>query len=288
MNAALRQIAMLVAEAEGVTAGAARAVPVGGGCISDAFRLEIDHAAYFVKLNKAQLLPMFEAEQRSLQAILETGSVLAPRPILTGRFESQSFLVLEYLDIRRSGSQSELGRQLAAMHGHQASRYGWPEDNFIGATPQRNTWSDDWPAFFAEQRLQPQINLAAARGRHFRQWPELKRRIPEFFESYSPAPSLLHGDLWSGNAGFCAGKPVVFDPACYYGDRETDIAFTEMFGGFSEEFYAAYNLVWPLDEGYTRRKHLYNLYHLLNHFNLFGGGYGSEAEAAISSLCSRS
>jgi fructosamine-3-kinase len=141
--------------------------------------------------------------------------------------------------------------------------------------------------FWRDQRLGYQLKLAARSGRDFlKKGERLLADLGAFFQNYRPAPSLLHGDLWSGNVGVARQQPVVFDPAVYYGDRETDVAMTELFGGFSGRFYQAYRETWPLDDGYPVRKTLYNLYHVLNHFNLFGGGYGSQAEHMMDSLLS--
>jgi fructosamine-3-kinase len=174
-----------------------------------------------------------------------------------------------------------LGRNLARMHRVTGSRFGWHRDNTIGATPQVNTASEDWIAFWREQRLGFQLNLAAAKGhggRLIANGMRLMERLPAFFPGGRPQPSLLHGDLWSGNAARTAeGEPVIFDPAVYYGDREADLAMTELFGGFPRPFYEAYAAEYPLDPGYAARKPLYNLYHVLNHLNLFGGGYGAQA-----------
>jgi fructosamine-3-kinase len=156
---------------------------------------------------------------------------------------------------------------LANAHRRPGPRFGWSRDNYIGSTPQANAWCDDWAEFWRDRRLRPQLELAASKGFDV-EMPSL-----HLLENHEPQPSLLHGDLWSGNAGFTAQGPVVFDPAVYYGDREADLAMTELFGGFPREFYDAYRKEWPVDEGYARRKHLYNLYHLLNHLNLFGAGY---------------
>ena len=165
---------------------------------------------------------------------------------------------------------------------------GWRRANTIGATPQINCRSGDWVGFWREHRLGYQLRLAEAnghRGSLQENGARLLSKIPTFFSGYRPLPALLHGDLWSGNVGFDdAGKPVVFDPAVYYGDHEADVAMTELFGGFSGDFYAAYREVFPLDASYAVRKHLYNLYHVLNHLNLFGGGYLGQAERLISEL----
>jgi fructosamine-3-kinase len=185
----------------------------------------------------------------------------------------KAFILLEELDLRRGGDWRSMGQALARLHQVQGARFGWHRDNYIGLAPQANTWKDDWTDFFVECRLRPQARRAGI------DLPETAVRA--LLEDHRPAPSLLHGDFWSGNAGFTEEGPVVFDPAVYYGDREADLAMTELFGGFPRAFYEGYG---PLDPGYERRKHLYNLYHLLNHLNLFGGGYRGQVEAALGLL----
>ena len=160
---------------------------------------------------------------------------------------------------------------LAALHRQTGARFGWHRNNSIGLSPQRNDWSDDWVEFWRERRLRPQFERAGLKCEFFE----------HLLEGHRPQPSLLHGDLWSGNAGFTREGPVVFDPAVYYGDREADLAMTELFGGFPSGFYDAYHAAYPLEPGYQKRKHLYNLYHLLNHLNLFGAGYLAQVKATL-------
>jgi protein-ribulosamine 3-kinase len=265
---------------------------VSGGDINTAEVLEGGGRRYFVKLNDAARLAMFEAESEGLAEITNSKSVRVPQPICHGTHDSHAFLVLEYLDIMHSAGKSEelLGRQLAAMHRSTTSEFGWRRDNTIGSTPQINTAEQDWVTFYREHRLRFQLELAARNspgGKLLRRGEQLLEKLPVFFANYQPLASLLHGDLWGGNhAARRDGTPVIFDPAVYYGDRETDLAMTELFGGYSQEFYAAYNEAWPLDDGYRVRKHLYSLYHVLNHFNLFGGGYAGQAERMIDKLLS--
>ena len=174
-----------------------------------------------------------------------------------------------------------------ALHRRAAPAFGWKRDNTIGATPQVNGWLDDWPAFFAQRRLGCQLDLARRQGapsRLIEHGERLRAAVPAFFPGYSPRPSLLHGDLWGGNHGYADGQPALFDPAVYFGDRETDLAMTELFGGFPASFMAAYRDAWPVDPGYATRKTLYNLYHVLNHFNLFGGGYAGQAQRMTEQL----
>jgi fructosamine-3-kinase len=233
---------------------------------------------------------MFEAEAAGLAEIARSATVRVPLPLCSGANEDASWLVLEHIELRsaNSGGMRELGRRLALLHIVTSERFGWSRDNTIGATPQCNTPQADWIAFWREQRLGFQLELAARNGHGGRLQERgalLMEKLPAFFERYAPAPSLLHGDLWGGNAGFDAdGAPVIYDPAVYYGDREADVAMTELFGGFTPDFYSGYRDEFPLDAGYARRKDLYNLYHVLNHLNLFGGGYGAQAERIIERL----
>ena len=233
---------------------------------------------------------MFAAEAQGLQALSTTGIVRTPAVIALGQTATQAFLVLEHLDLAalEPGAGARLGASLAQLHRVRGDSFGWPDDNFIGATPQLNTPHRSWPHFFGERRLRPQLQLALSKGLDkalVAKGKAVIERIGGLFIDYQPAPSLLHGDLWSGNAAQCRdGTPAIFDPACYYGDRETDIAMAELFGGFPTSFHAAYRAAWPLDSGYETRKPLYNLYHILNHFNLFGQAYLGQAQRMIERL----
>jgi fructosamine-3-kinase len=258
---------------------------VSGGCINQGYAVTGDNCTYFVKLNSASQVAMFEAEARALKQMLETAAIRVPKPICWGTAASSAYIVLEWLELGRGGTQSwqEMGRQLAAMHSHTSSRgFGWDTNNTIGSTPQINTWTADWAEFYAQHRLGYQFKLAQQRGGHFPQQKRLLEAIPQLLADYQPESSLVHGDLWGGNAAFTAsGEPVIFDPAAYFGDREVDVAMTELFGGFPAAFYRGYNEVFPLYPGYEQRKTLYNLYHILNHFNIFGGSYESQANGMI-------
>ena len=256
---------------------ALEATPVGGGCINQTYRIGgRDGRRFFVKLNDAHKLPMFTAERAGLEAIAATKTVRVPQPIAHGTAGKHAFLVLEYLELRGNGNARLLGEQLAALHRVQSHQFGFQQDNFLGETLQPNVWLSDWIAFWREQRLGFQLDLAAHNGyggKLQEMGHRLMERLPEFFDGYHPVPSLLHGDLWGGNHAYTAdGMPIIFDPAPYYGDREADIAMMELFGGFDRELHAAYRAAWPLDAGYAKRCDLYNLYHILNHANLFGGG----------------
>lgn len=219
----------------------------------------------------------FAAEADGLKALRAAGCA-APEPVSLRDTGWDAYLLMEHLDLRPDGDFAALGRMLARLHRNESTRFGWARDNYIGATPQHNAWCEDWTDFWRERRLTPQFELARRKGFAL-EMPSLS-----LLAGHRPRPSLLHGDLWNGNVGFTAQGPVVFDPAVYYGDRETDLAMTELFGGFPHEFYAAYEKELPLERGYEQRKHLYNLYHLLNHLNLFGGGYLGQVKATLGLL----
>ncbi len=284
--AAAVEAAIRAATGEGFQITACR--PVGGGCINLAYVIEGGGRRYFVKTNRAGLADMFGAEARGLAELESARALRVPHPVATGKSGDASFLVLEHLQLGGSGNWAELGVRLALQHRKTADAFGWMRANTIGSTPQVNTWTENWPSFLREYRLGPQLRLAAENalgGRIQRLGHDLLGQLEAFFPGYAPLPSLLHGDLWGGNAAFTAsGEPVVFDPAVYYGDREADLAMTELFGGFGSAFYAAYRETWPPDPGHAARKNLYNLYHILNHANLFGGGYVGRAEDMMQRL----
>ncbi len=268
---------------------------VGGGCINQGYKISGGFRHYFVKLNHGIDIGMFEAEANGLQLMFETQTIRVPKPICWGTSDNSAYLVLEWLDLGgRGGNQAweDMGRKLAAMHrfhpllkGEEKGQFGWDINNTIGSTPQINNWTKNWVEFWQEHRIGYQLKLGRRKGGYFPNGEKLLEKIPELLAGYDPQPSLVHGDLWGGNASVTSdGKPVIFDPATYFADREVDIAMTELFGGFSSAFYQGYQKEWPLEEGYEQRKTLYNLYHILNHFNLFGGSYESQANQMIHRL----
>ncbi|MDZ7963655.1 MAG: fructosamine kinase family protein [Nostoc sp. DedSLP03] len=261
---------------------------VGGGCINQGYAVSNGEITYFVKQNLASQVAMFEAEALGLEQMLATASIRVPKPICWGTADNSSYIVLEWLELGSGNSNSwqEMGRKLAAMHKVSSSQvFGWKINNTIGSTPQINTWTADWTEFYIKHRLGYQFQLARRRRGNFPQQDKLLAAIPELLADRQVQPSLVHGDLWGGNAGCTASEePVIFDPATYFADREVDIAMTELFGGFPAAFYKGYNEVFPLDAGYEQRKTLYNLYHILNHFNLFGGSYDSQANRMIDQI----
>lgn len=244
----------------------------------------------FSKTAPAAELPRFQAEAAGLSALRAAGCVRVPEIVGIGIVDDQARIELEYLELAGLDrhSAATLGRQLAELHRHGNERFGWSDDNWIGGTPQPNDWHGEWSRFFAERRLRPQLRRAAAHGMERKlveRGESVAERLGAFFIDYHPRPSLLHGDLWGGNAGALPdGTPVIFDPAVYYGDREADLAMSELFGGFPGSFYAAYRTASPVDAGYESRKTLYNLYHVLNHYNLFGAAYLGQARRMIDRL----
>jgi protein-ribulosamine 3-kinase len=283
-------IAHDIAAATGITAHLQQQGAIGGGCINEASRIRYGDSDYFVKLNNARQADMFAAEAAGLEALRHCRELKIPAPVCHGNDAQSAWLVMEYLPLGGRGNARALGEGLAAMHRITQARYGWVRDNTIGSTPQINTPDDDWVGFWRERRLRFQLDLAARHGFGGRLQSQGERLLDSFqhlFDGYTPVASLLHGDLWSGNHAWTqAGEPAIFDPAVYFGDREADIAMTELFGGFGGGFYSAYEHAWPLDPGYCTRKTLYNLYHILNHLNLFGGGYLGQAQGMIDSLLS--
>jgi len=266
---------------------------VGGGCINQGAALSDGKVTYFVKLNQASLVAMFEAEAAGLSQIAATQTIRVPKPVCWGIANGSAYLVLEWLDLSGRGNVQAwqlLGANLARLHRVSADRasqhrYGWDQNNTIGSTPQINPWTVNWADFFVEHRLGYQFHLARRRGGHFPQEQELLKVVHQILSNHQPPPSLVHGDLWSGNAAITRqGEPVIFDPATYVGDREVDLAMTELFGRFPAEFYHGYDETFPINSGYLQRKVIYNLYHILNHYNLFGSSYQAQANALIAQI----
>jgi fructosamine-3-kinase len=257
-----------------------RSTRVTGGCIHECWRVWIDGKDWFLKYNSIKHEDAFAAEADALAGLREAG-YRAPLPQSHGVAAGRAYLLMEFLDLKGRIDFPALGRMLAQAHRGIGPAFGWDRDNYIGATPQANGWSDDWARFWRERRMQPQLELAKRNGFSL---PDVPLQV---LQGHAPQPSLLHGDLWSGNVSFMPIGPVVFDPAAYYGDREADLAMTELFGGFPREFYEAYNQAFPLAAGYEQRKHLYNLYHLLNHLNLFGRSYLGRVEETLGLLLRR-
>lgn len=265
--------------------------PVSGGSINRSYVMAAsDGTKYFLKLNADSAQDMFEAERDGLSELKSAATVRVPEAFDCAEVGGVAFLLLEYLDLGAKSSMAgaRLGSQLAQLHRTRAPAFGWHRDNTIGSTLQANQWKDDWISFYRDHRLGAQLDLALRNGYGHRlrsRGERLCEQLTDFFDDYEPEPSLLHGDLWGGNWGVLKdGQPVIFDPAVYFGDREADIAMTRLFGGFDPEFYSAYNEAWPLDPGFEYRCDLYNLYHVLNHLNLFGDSYLDQAMTIFDKL----
>ena len=282
------------AHSMGFAAQAVRWSAGGASAWAQAWRLDAGGTRHFVKAARGAYRTMVDAEADGLRALAATAAIRVPRVVTTGTQGDVAFLVLEWLDLEGALDHAALGRALAVLHrapapcGPGGERFGWPRDNWIGGTEQRNGWRDDWAAFFRDARLLPQLERAAQNGYGSalaRDGARLAAALPALLRGHDPAPSLVHGDLWSGNvAGMRDGAPAIFDPAAYVGDREVDLAMTELFGGFAPAFHAAYREAWPPPDGYATRRTLYNLYHVLNHLNLFGESYLARAKRDVATL----
>lgn len=264
---------------------------VGGGSINRAFEYRSAKGPIFVKVSSSpNAADMLQAEAAGLKALASAQAVRVPEVILQGRCAEGAYLALEWIQLGQPSRATEatLGEQLAWQHRCTHAQFGWDRDNTIGSTPQHNARCESWETFFRERRLRFQLDLAAGRGadpRIIERGYRLCESVSTFFKDYRPVASLLHGDLWGGNWGSDEdGLPVIYDPAVYYGDREADIAMTRLFGGFGNAFYAAYQSTWALDAGASTRVSLYNVYHVLNHYNLFGGDYLQQAATIIERL----
>jgi fructosamine-3-kinase len=280
-------IALHISQATGQPFQPSHRRSVGGGSVNQSYVVSEGERAYFVKLNQASRVAMFEAEALGLRQMADTETIRVPMPICWGVAEQSAYIVMEWLDLGYGSPQAweAMGRNLAAMHRVTKDCFGWDQNNTIGFIPQINTWTRNWTEFFTQHRLGYQFHLANRRGGHFPKQTELLAAVPKILAGHDPQPSLVHGDLWTGNAAVTKqGEPVILDPATYFGDREVDIAMSQLFGSFPANFYQAYNEAFPLEPGYSQRKILYNLYHILNHFNQFGGSYEYQANQMIASL----
>ncbi|NGP53455.1 fructosamine kinase family protein [Thioalkalivibrio sp. XN8] len=286
-----RVLAALAAAGLRVAPDSAR--PVGGGCIHRAWRLESATGPVFLKTNAATAAWMLAAEADGLAGLAAAGALRVPAVLGHGVAAGLAWLALEWLELHSPDAAAEaaLGAGLAAQHRVAGPYFGWHQDNAIGASPQQNTPDDDWGRFFAEQRIGAQLELGRRHGLPaglLREGEALVARIPAWLAERQVAPALLHGDLWGGNrAADATGRPVVFDPATHYGDPECDLAMTRLFGGFGSAFYQAYDAALAPAPGRDWRLGLYQLYHVLNHANLFGGGYIDQARRLMSRLAGR-
>lgn len=276
----LNKIVELLTEKSGVKEQIVRTTPVGGGCIHHALKVETTSGHYFLKWNDRCTADLFEREAESLQELKKAGAekLVIPEVILAGRVgEIPGFLLLEYLKPGHTGSQEEnLGRGLAQLHRFKGESFGFYHNNYCGSTLQDNVWCRNWADFFARQRIEKVVDqirdIRPISVGQIKIFSELIEKIPDILPE-SVIPALIHGDLWSGNFMLTERGPALIDPACYYADREMEMGIMTMFGGFSERFWSAYNEVYPLEPDWRYRNRLYQLYHILNHYLLFGGSY---------------
>lgn len=264
--------------------------PIGGGCINQALRVTTAENPYLLKWHPQAPPGMFSAEARGLQLLARSRAVRVPQVFAAADAGSDhpGYIVLEWLEAaprRQAADLAELGEQLAAMHAVSADYYGLDHDNYIGTTPQINTPNTDWIAFYREQRLRFQLDLAVRNGylpgARRRGLERLLERLADLLAGIERQPALIHGDLWGGNLLPTGKQTALIDPAVYFADREAELAYTQLFGSFDPRFYAGYRAAWPLPAGYEDRRDLYNLYHLLNHLNIFGESYAGHVDAVI-------
>lgn len=262
--------------------------PVSGGSINQAYKVQTETRVYFLKTNQGIPQNFFSHEKDGLELLRQTQTISVPK--VYGEWydpeQKKGFLLLEWI----SGTISKdtehiLGRKLAQLHLNYGTRFGLEADNYLGYLPQSNAWSSDWAAFYRDHRIRPQVELGKQRnriqGKRLAQCEKLMVRMDHWL-NHAPKPSLLHGDLWSGNWIVGSnGEPYLIDPAVSYGDHELDLAFTECFGGFSESFYQGYQEVHPISNTYPERRPLYQLYFLLVHLNIFGEIYGPHVDQIL-------
>lgn len=252
---------------------------VGGGCINNSLKLKTTAGDFFIKTNSAEAYPgMFEAEAKGLKILADANAIYVPQPVANGEFENTSFIIIEFVEssAKNKNFWKNFGSNLAKLHRASNEYFGLDHDNYIGSLYQSNKQNNSWIEFFIYQRLQPQLEFAQSGSKInssvINSFEKLYKKLPELL--FEEKPSLLHGDLWSGNFMVNAnGEASLIDPAVYFGHREVDLAMTHLFGGFANEFYDSYNEEWPLEKEYYNRFDIYNLYPLLVHVNLFGGGY---------------
>ena len=260
-----------------------------GGDINECYWISNYHQNYFVKSNDKNHFSHFESEAYALSQIKSCHQINCPEVITLGTHLNKSFLVLSYIPFETPDTDDwyQLGQQLAHMHKTSShGQFGWQHDNFIGDTIQPNRWQSNWRTFFAEQRIAWQLQLLHEKSIKFGDIDHITQVCHDALLHHKVNPCLVHGDLWQGNMGFSDHTPVIFDPACYYGDREVDIAMTELFGQLPDDFYLGYQEEFPLSQSYEQRKLVYNFYHILNHANIFGGVYIEQSKAALSRILS--
>ncbi|MGB0494980.1 MAG: fructosamine kinase family protein [Kangiellaceae bacterium] len=258
---------------------------VSGGDISQAYRLTDEKRRYFVKINSANFKDRFNAESVGLKALAHESSFRIPKVISIGVFQDKSYLILEFIEMTSIGDASKFAKALGQLHAHTQTSFGFESNNFIGSSVQENNWSNNWGEFFVDNRLKPQLKALDVVLLTKLEQQKFFEKILEFLNYHQPKPSLVHGDLWQGNVGYTTdGYPVIYDPACYYADYEVDLAMLELFGTPGGEFFKQYQKTHSIQSGYSTRKEIYNLYHILNHANMFAGGYIQQAKAMLKNI----
>ena len=270
-------------------------IPIGGGCIHEAWciQFETDERA-FAKSNHIDNINMFKFEREcllSLKKFANTSYLCIPQPIDLIINQNKSIFFLEWIELKQS-QQTLLGKGLALLHKSSSEsnqiNFGWESQGFIGSNTQIGGWDGNWGDFFVNYRLRPQLIKAASWGVSVNNYEKILKYLNSYLNDHEPKVSLVHGDLWSGNCGSTGnGLGILYDPASYWADREVDISMTKLFGGFNREFYQGYEEIWPLDKFSKDRIDIYNLYHLLNHANIFGGSYKENSLQILKDLRSR-
>lgn len=259
--------------------------PIDGGCINQTYKVQTAHGAFFCKKNSASKFPqLFQKEKNGLELIAKENTIRVPNIINCSETDNQQILILEWIEEGHKTNQfwKNFGKQLAALHQTTSNKFGLEENNYMGSVVQLNSEQADWVDFFVTQRLQPLIKLCQHQltSKHHSQFESLYKKLPDIFDEEKP--SLLHGDLWSGNF-MCdkTGSPVLIDPAVYFGHRSMDLAMTTLFRGFHSLFYESYHYHFPLPSNYQEQWSVCNLYPLLIHLRLFGRSYLSQIEQTL-------
>ena len=270
-------------------------IPVGGGCIHKAWCIHFQNGKrIFAKSNHIDNINMFKFERACLSVLKRFANesyTCVPKTLDLISYQNISILFLEWTDLRQN-QQNLLGKGLALLHKSSSewsqTKFGWEKEGFIGSSTQIRGWESNWGEFFANYRLRPQLIQAKACGVSVDDYEDVLIYLSSFLNDHHPRISIVHGDLWSGNCGSTKnGLGSLYDPASYWADREVDISMTKLFGGFNKEFYKGYEEIWPLDKFSKDRTDIYNLYHLLNHANMFGGSYKESSLKILKDLRSR-
>ncbi len=265
---------------------------ISGGCIHDAWKLQLaNDQIFFAKTNSPENYKILEFEFNGLKTLnnyADDSLLIIPKPLHVMKLETSSILLMQWIDIQKN-DDTNLGKGLALMHSlsseNRQGSFGWGQDGFIGTGPQPGGFTNNWGECFVNLRLIPQMKVANCWGFNLNKYRPLLLKIIDFLNEDHPSQSIVHGDLWAGNAGMSLdNRGVIFDPAVWWGNREVDIAMTKLFGGFSKQFYEGYEQVWKLEESFFKKIDIYNLYHLLNHANLFGGGYKTQCMESLKKI----